>query len=222
MLENIKAVIFDLDGTLIDSMWVWKEIDLEFLSPFGVEFPENLQKEIEGKSFTETAIYFKEKFHLPMSIEELKEIWNKMAYEKYATQVPLKEGVLNFLIYLKENKIPAGIATSNSRELLHTVLNSLGVESYFQVLCTGCEVDHGKPFPDIYLRVAKELEVDPENCLVFEDLPAGITAGNAAGMKTCAVKDEFSKHMIAEKKSLANYYIDSYDDILTRNYEVLQ
>lgn len=221
MLDQMKAVIFDLDGTLIDSMWVWKEIDLEFLEPYGIELPESLQKEIEGKSFTETAQYFKETFHLPLTVEEMKEIWNRMAYEKYAREVPLKDGVLDFLRYLKENEIPTGIATSNSRELLHTALDSLGVEGYFQVLCTGCEVEHGKPSPDIYLRVAQELKVAPADCLVFEDLPAGIMAGNAAGMKTCAVKDEFSKLMIAEKKSLANYYIDSYDDILTRNYEVL-
>ena len=73
----------------------------------------------------------------------------------------------------------------------------------------------------MYLKVAKELQVDPKDCLVFEDLPAGLLAGKAAGMKTCAVKDEFSKGMIVEKKQLADYYIESYDDILTRNYEVL-
>lgn len=221
MLEQVKAVIFDLDGTLVDSMWVWKEIDIEFLAPFGIEVPDNLQKEIEGKSFTETAEYFKEVFQIPMSVEEMKNVWNQMAYEKYSSVVPLKDGVYEFLRYLKENKIPAGIATSNSRELLLAVLEGLGVEGYFQVLCTGCEVGRGKPFPDVYLKVAKELQVDPKDCLVFEDLPAGLLAGKAAGMKTCAVKDEFSKGMIVEKKQLADYYIESYDDILTRNYEVL-
>lgn len=221
MLEQVKAVIFDLDGTLVDSMWVWKEIDIEFLALFGIEVPDNLQKEIEGKSFTETAEYFKDVFQIPMSIEEMKNVWNQMAYEKYSSVVPLKDGVYEFLRYLKENKIPAGIATSNSRELLLAVLEGLGVEGYFQVLCTGCEVGRGKPFPDVYLKVASELQVDPKDCLVFEDLPAGLLAGKAAGMKTCAVKDEFSKGMIVEKKQLADYYIESYDDILTRNYEVL-
>ena len=151
----------------------------------------------------------------------MKNVWNQMAYEKYSSVVPLKDGVYEFLRYLKENKIPAGIATSNSRELLLAVLEGLGVEGYFQVLCTGCEVGRGKPFPDVYLKVAKELQVDPKDCLVFEDLPAGLLAGKAAGMKTCAVKDEFSKGMIVEKKQLADYYIESYDDILTRYYEVL-
>ncbi len=222
MLDNIKAVIFDLDGTLVDSMWVWKELDKEFLAPYGIEIPEELEREIEGKSFTETAEYFKEKFAIPLSVEEMKQLWNEMAYEKYAKEVPLKDGVFEFLRYLKENKIKTGIATSNSRELLETVLDSLGVLPYFKVMLTGCEVGRGKPFPDIYLKVAEQLEVEPEHCLVFEDLPAGILAGNSAGMKTCAVKDAFSKHIIAQKKQLADYYIDSYDDILTRNYEVLK
>ena len=145
-----------------------------------------------------------------------------MAYEKYSSVVPLKDGVYEFLRYLKQNKIPTGIATSNSRELLLAVLDGLGVKDHFDVLCTGCEVGRGKPFPDIYLAVANQLHMDPKDCLVFEDLPAGIRAGKAAGMKTCAVKDEYSQGMIVEKKQLADYYIDSYDDILTRNYEVLQ
>ena len=100
-------------------------------------------------------------------------------------------------------------------------IESLGIQDYFHVVLTGCEVGRGKPFPDIYLKVAEELQVEPEACLVFEDLPAGIKAGKAAGMRVCAIKDDFSNHMIAEKKQLADYYIDSYNDILTNNYEVL-
>ena len=222
MLEQVKGIIFDLDGTLVDSMWVWREIDEEFLEPYGVEIPDDLQKEIEGMSFTETAHYFKKAFSLPMSVEELKTLWNRMAYEKYSLEVPLKDGVLDFLRYLKEENLKVGIATSNSKELLMAALESLGIKDYFHVVLTGCEVGRGKPFPDIYLKVASELQVDPKDCLVFEDLPAGIRAGKSAGMRVCAIKDDFSNHMILEKKKLADYYIDSYDDILTNNYEVLK
>lgn len=222
MLESVKGIIFDLDGTLVDSMWVWREIDEEFLEPYGVKVPDNLQKEIEGMSFTETAQYFKKTFSLPMSVEELKTLWNRMAYEKYSLEVPLKDGVLDFLRYMKEEGLKVGISTSNSKELLMAVLESLGIQEYFHVIKTGCEVGKGKPFPDIYLKVAQELQVKPEDCLVFEDLPAGILAGKAAGMKVCAIKDDFSNHMIAEKKQLADYYIESYHDILTNNYEVLK
>lgn len=221
MLNDIKAVIFDLDGTLVDSMWMWRDIDIEFLSQFKQKLPTDLQKEIEGMSFSETAHYFKETFKLPISEEEMKAMWNSMAYEKYTNEVPLKEGVYDFLRYLKDKGVKIGIATSNSKELVSAVIKSLGVEDFFHSIHTACEVDRGKPAPDIYKLVAEDLNVPPEHCLVFEDIPAGIMAGHAAGMKTCAVKDEYSNHLIARKKELADYYIDTYNDILTRNYEVL-
>ena len=73
MLQNIKAVIFDLDGSLVDSMWIWRDIDIEYLGRFGIELPGKLQTEIEGKSFSETAVYFKERFNIPDTLEQMKE-----------------------------------------------------------------------------------------------------------------------------------------------------
>ena len=93
MMDGIEAVIFDLDGSLVDSMWIWKDIDIEYLGRFGLEPPAGLQSEIEGMSFSETAGYFKERFRLPDSVEKIKEDWNRMAWDKYMSQVPLKEGV---------------------------------------------------------------------------------------------------------------------------------
>ena len=91
-LDNIKAVIFDLDGTLVDSMWMWHAIDVEFLREYGYECPEDLHKVIEGMSFSETAVYFKERFCLPLSLEEIKAIWTRMSIDKYRCEVPLKPG----------------------------------------------------------------------------------------------------------------------------------
>ena len=81
ILDHIKAVIFDLDGTLVDSMWMWEDIDIEYLGRYGLSCPEDLQKAIEGMSFTETAVYFKERFGLPDSIVEIKEAWIAMSLE---------------------------------------------------------------------------------------------------------------------------------------------
>lgn len=221
MLDNIKAVIFDMDGTLIDSMWMWKDIDIEYLSRYKIELPSNLQKEIEGMSFTETATYFKETFNLSQSVDTIKEEWNDMARDKYEHKVTPKDGVIEFLKYLKANNIKTGIATSNSKELVKIAMTANNMEQYFDVIVTACEVNKGKPSPDIYLKVANELGIDVLECLVFEDVPMGILAGKNANMKTCAVFDEFSKHMDNEKRKLADYYINSYDDILSGKYEVL-
>lgn len=214
MLNKKKAVIFDLDGTLVDSMWMWKDIDIEFLKDYGYECPDDLQKAIEGMSFSETAAYFKERFRLPLALEEIKAIWTEMSLNKYRHEVPLKHGVREFLQYLKDRGLKAGIATSNGREMVDAVIASLNIGPYFQVITTACEVAAGKPEPDIYLKVADSLQVKPEDCLVFEDVPAGILAGKRAGMKVCAVEDEFSREMRAEKRLLADYYINDYFDIL--------
>ncbi|RDY32753.1 HAD family hydrolase [Lachnotalea glycerini] len=221
MLNNIKAVLFDLDGTLIDSMSVWKSIDIEFLADYGLELPNDLQSSIEGMSFTETAFYFKERFHFKESIEEIKSIWNKMAYEEYTTTVQLKDGVVSFLQYLKENNIKTGISTSNSIELVKGVLNAKRISHFFDTVLTACEVNAGKPSPDIYLKTAERLNVKPTECLVFEDIPMGILAGKNANMKVCTIYDDFSKNQDSKKRELADYYINTFYEVLEGTYEVL-
>lgn len=213
ILKDIKAVIFDLDGTLVDSMWMWKDIDIEFLLKFGIGLPADLQELIQGMSFTETAVYFKDRFSLNMTIEEIKEEWNKMAWEKYATVVPLKEGVKRLLDFLKDAGIKLGIATSNSRELVDLVTVNLGINGYFHSMRTSCEVKAGKPSPDIYLLVAKDLEVEPSACLVFEDVIQGIMAGKSAGMKVGAIYDVASHKDSDKKRELADYYFDSFEEL---------
>lgn len=210
----IDAVLFDLDGTLVDSMWMWKAIDVEFLKRYGYDCPEDLEKVIEGMSFSETAIYFKDRFQLPMTLDEIKAIWIEMSIDKYRHEVPLKSGVAEFLSFLKKKGIRMGIATSNAQDMVAAVLDSLDIRSYFGVVATACEVAAGKPAPDIYLKVAADLGVQPEKCLVFEDVPAGILAGKRAGMRVGAVEDVFSLSMIEEKKELADFYIRDYRELI--------
>ena len=199
---------------MILSWWILRwSIDVEYLGRFGVEVPETLQKDISGMSFSETAVYFKETFGIPDSLEEIKAAWNEMAMYKYTHEVPMKPGAREFLIRLKERGIRTGIATSNSRELAKAAVEALGIAEYLDEIHTSCEVAKGKPAPDIYLLVAECLSVAPEHCLVFEDIPEGILAGKRAGMQVCAVEDAFSLPMTEEKKELADYYIASYDEI---------
>ena len=214
MLDGKQAVIFDLDGTLVDSMWMWKDIDIEFLARYGYECPEDLQKAIEGMSFSETAVYFKERFALPIELDEIKRIWTEMSIDKYRNEVPLKPGAGEFLHRLKERGVALGIATSNGRDMVDAVLGSLGIEALFDNVTVGCEVANGKPAPDIYLHVAGLLGVRPENCLVFEDVPAGILAGKRAGMEVCAVEDAFSREFAGEKRRLADYFSTDYFELL--------
>ena len=210
------TVIFDVDGTMADSMWMWKRIDKEYLGRFNIPLPDTLQSEIEGMSFYETALYFKEHFEIADPVEKIMADWNEMAWEKYEKEVPLKTGVREFMEICKNRGIKMGIATSNSRELLETVERVHGLTEYISCIKTGSEVQRGKPAPDIYLAVAGELQADPAKCLVFEDLPAGIMAGKNAGMKVCAVQDAYSLDSDREKRRLADYYIEGFWEIVER------
>lgn len=213
-INQKKAVIFDLDGTLVDSMWMWKAIDVEYLARYNLECPDDLQKEIEGMSFSETAAYFKKRFAIADSLEQIKEAWIQMSIEKYRNEVTLKPGARAFLDYITENGMAAGIATSNGQAMVDAVLDALDIRRYFKVVATACEVAAGKPAPDIYLSVADRLQVEPSACVVFEDVPAGIQAGKNAGMTVFAVEDEFSMDMREEKEQLADYYIKDYYELL--------
>lgn len=213
-LKDTDAVIFDLDGTLVDSMWIWRQIDLEYLGRFGIPLPENLQSDIEGMSFHETAVYFQERFGIPDALEQIKDTWNAMAWDKYEREVPLKHGVREFLDRCRARGIRLGIATSNSRALTENIVRAHGLQGYFDCIMTGCDVKKGKPAPDVYLAVAKQMQVKPERCLVFEDIIPGILAGKNAGMRVCAVEDAYSADIRAKKRELADYYIKDYAELV--------
>lgn len=214
MWKNKKAVIFDLDGTLVDSMWMWYDIDVEYLGRFGIEVPDRLQADIEGMSFSETAVYFKERFNIPDPIDKIKDDWNKMAWDKYTNEVPMKQGAPDFIKACRERGILLGIATSNSRELVENIIAVHDLKGDFACIMTGCDVNKGKPAPDIYLAVANALNVAPADCLVFEDIIPGIQAGKSAGMEVCAIEDEYSVYQLDKKAALADYFIKDYFELL--------
>lgn len=222
ILDGIDAVIFDMDGTLVDSMWIWTAVDKEYLKKYNLNQPKHFHEAMEGKSYTEVAQLFLDFFpELPCTIEDVKKEWMDMTYEKYTTKVRLKEGVYELIMKLRDRGIKFGIATSNARELVDATLQALRITDLFDSVHTSCEVAAGKPSPDVYLLVAKDLGIQPEKCLVFEDVPMGILAGKNAGMRVCGVDDEFSRPLETRKKELADYYIHNYYDIQNHTYEVL-
>ena len=215
MLNNIEACLFDMDGTIIDSMWVWRQIDVDYLARFGFEVPKNMSKDFEGKSMKEVARYFKDRFHIEDDLDTIVSDWNDMAMYQYTHNVKLKPHLKELLEYLKNNNIKIGIYTSNSMVLAKESLSALNILDYFDAITAGCGDIKGKPAPDGYLITAEKLMVRPEKCLVFEDLTMGIQAGINAHMKTCAVKDEYSMYQDNEKKSMADYYIEDYIDVFS-------
>ncbi len=213
-MHNIKAAIFDLDGTLVDSMWVWEEIDKEYLKEKGHSVPLNLKDKINHLSFNETALYFKEAFSLEDSLETIMKDWTTMAYIHYSQNIHLKEGALDFLKKLKSSGIKIGLATSNSVTLLEAVLKNNNIYSYFDCITTTDEVANGKDNPDVYLLAAERLGVHPSQCVVFEDIIPAIIGAKAANMKTIAIFDKAAEHNRDELINLADKYILSYNEII--------
>lgn len=212
-INDFDAVLFDLDGTIADSMHIWKDIDIEFLSKFNIKMPENLQNEIEGLSFYQTAVYFKKTFKIEWTLDEIMDCWNEMAYEHYSEVIKLKPGAAGFLKLLKSMNKKTGITTSNSRKLTEAFLKSNNADSYFDIIVTSKEVLLGKPAPDIYLHAAELLNIRPDRCLVMEDLPAGILAGKRAGMTVCAVEDTYSIPLRNEKQRISDFYLSDFREL---------
>ena len=213
-MNNIKAAIFDLDGTLIDSMWVWQQIDIDYLSKRGHAVPNNLNDEITHLSFTQTAEYFKNRFSIEDSVEEIMNTWNTMAFNHYKNNVKLKIGALEYLHKLKRSGIKIGLATSNSMPLLTATLKNNNAFDLFDAITVTDEVKKSKSNPDIYLLAAKKLGVDPKDCMVFEDIIAAVEGAKLAGMKVTGVYDEHSKHQIDVLKKECDNYIYSYEELL--------
>lgn len=129
MLEEIKGVIFDMDGTLIDSMWVWEEVDVDYVKRYQLVEPEGFYEAIEGMRFTDVAKYYKKTFpQIRDSVEQIKADWMEMGYRLYRDEVELKSGVKEFLEELKKRGIKIGIATSNDpRDMTEMVLEARGI-----------------------------------------------------------------------------------------------
>lgn len=212
-IDDYQAVIFDFDGTLVDSLGLWSDIDIEYLGRHGLEVPADLSDSINGKSFTETAEYFKERFKIADSVEKIKEDWIDLSKHHYLEDIPFKTAAREFMEYLKDKDIRLGLATSNNQAITEAFFRERGID-LIEAYAYSCDAIQGKPAPYVFLNAAKALEVDPQNCLAFEDTLEGVQAAKAAGMTVVAVYDRFARHNEEKIREIADYYINDYNELL--------
>ena len=195
---KIKGAIFDLDGTLLDSMWVWDKVDTDFLGSRGFEVPLDYQKAIAAMGFRETARYTIERFRLEGQEEDIIREWNDMAARTYHEEVAIKPYVRELLEQLKRDGIRLGVATASYASLFEMCLKRNGIYDYFQAFTETKEVARGKGFPDIYIRAAEKIGCVPEECVVFEDIHQGILAAKEGGFYTVGVYEDKSAYSWAD------------------------
>ncbi len=213
---NFKGLIFDLDGTLIDSMNVWTEIDAEFLKEYNIDMPVNFYEDIKDLSFADTAIYFSEKLGIPMNSKDIMDKFNAMAREKYEKIVPLKKGVYEFIEREKKKGTKLCVATANNKELTILALKRLGIYDSMEFILTCDEIYSGKGTPDIYIKCAEKMGFEISETAVFEDILRGVLSAKSAGFYVVAVKEETAFDDIDEIKKNCDLFIEDYTCLIDK------
>ena len=208
----MRACIFDLDGTLIDSTHVWARVDVEFFTKRGMVMPPDYPKAIVSMSYVGTAEYTIKRFGLQDSVEELKQEWIDMAIDEYANRVPLKPYAYEYLSALKACGIKLAVASSLTPILREVVLNKHAIKELFEVICGTEEAGLDKTTPDIFLMAAQKLSIRPEDCVVFEDIPRAAQCAKDAGMIVYGIYDEAVKEQWAEMQCIADGALYDFKD----------
>lgn len=213
-IKQFKGAIFDLDGTLFDSMGIWKDVDEAFFTKRNMTMPDDYQESIKDMHFKPMAEYTKERFNLPDDIHDIMDEWCSLCFEEYEKHVPLKSGVKKYLEHLKANGIKIAFATANTQELSEVCLKSNKIFDLFDAYAYLFETEKNKNEPDIFLLACERLGLAPQECIVFEDILPAIKAAKKGGFAVCGVYDSFSAKDTDEIIENADYYIKSFAELL--------
>jgi len=183
---SVEAVVFDLDGVLVDSEHVWDEVREELARERGGRWHERAQADMMGMSSTEWSRYMHDVIGLPEAPEKINAEVVRRMQARYAEHLPLIGGAVEAVEGLA-GAFRLGLASSSNRPLIEAVLSAVDLAALFEATVSSEEVEHGKPAPDVFLEAARRLDAAPEQCAVIEDSANGIRAAHAAGMRVIAI-----------------------------------
>ncbi len=207
--HKFSSVIFDFDGTLADSMWVWDDIDVMFCNKFGVEIPDGLLDKLAILGFEDTATYFIEQLGVKMTVEEICAHFNELAFGRYANEVKLWPGVRDYLDILAGRGVSLAIATALSWPLLEAALKHNGIYEYFDDIAF-CDESYSKDRPDVFLLAAKRIGAKPCDCLVFEDTARGTNSARSVKMTACGIYDARRNPDKSELEVSSDFVLEDY------------
>lgn len=210
---RLQSAIFDMDGTLLDSMGMWRTLGSVLARNHGKEAPADLDRQVASLGLWEGTAYCKEVCGLPGTVDELvSEIWG-LIENFYQNHVKPKPGAVKFLSLLKMEGVWMYVATATDRPLAEAALRHAGIDSYFRGIITSKEAGQSKrEGPEIYERAMRRLQSNKKDTVVFEDALHALRTAKAAGFRTAAVYDE-SEPDQEEMRRLADYYIRTYDEM---------
>lgn len=189
----VKGVIFDADGTLLDSMTFWDAITENLIMSMGIAPSEHLTELLTPMSMREGAEYLCSEYGLNISPEEIIEKENRLIEQFYSFSVEMRDGTLELLSFLKENSIPAVVASATDRYLIESALKHLGILGYFEKVFSCSEIGKGKSSPEIYLAACDYMHTAPNETVVIEDSLQALTTAKKAGFLTIAIYDGTQK-----------------------------
>jgi HAD superfamily hydrolase (TIGR01509 family) len=208
---GFAAVVFDMDGVLVDSEAVWDDVRKDFTEEKGGRWHEGAQRDMMGMSSVEWSRYVRDRLGVDMDPERIsQEVADRVA-ETYRDRLPLLPGAVEAVRSLAQ-VWPLGLASSSNRHVIDLVLDLAEIADCFQATVSSEEVGRGKPAPDVYLETARRLSVDPERCVAIEDSTNGIRSAHAAGMAVIAVPNQdFPPE--PDALALADLTLDSLEDL---------
>lgn len=209
----LKGVIFDADGTLLNSMEFWDSTVVDLIKSTGVTPDNKLTEILTPMSMVEGAEYIKREYNLPFSVEEIINEENKVIENFYFNNVEMRRGTVDFLEYLKNNHIPATVATATDKYLIVRALKHLGIIDYFKNVISCTDIGEGKSSPKVYIECCNIMNTIPSETLVVEDSLSALTTAKNTGFKTMAVFDGTQKRFWKKLQELADYTVDSDFDI---------
>ena len=212
----LTGAIFDFDGTLLDSMFIWDTIGEDYLRTLGKEPHEDLKETFMTLTLEEAAEYYREHYKVTLSVTEIVDSINAMVEGIYRTKVTLKPGVTDYLRLLKERGVKMCVATVTDRYLVEDTLERLGILHYFSEIFTCAEVGYGKDKPIIYQKALEHLGTAKEETFVFEDSLFALETAKIDGFPTVGVYDMHESRQ-EEMKRLADCYVRSFEEPVLKN-----
>ncbi|MEI8199593.1 MAG: HAD family phosphatase [Eubacteriales bacterium] len=213
-MDDIKGAIFDLDGTLLDSLSVWEQIDIRFLEKRGITATKEYTQAVTPLGFHKAAEYTIAKYGLAESAEEVIREWNLMAQKAYASEIRLKPNAREYLAHLLDKGVKLGVATALHQESIESVLKNNGIYDMFESFTMLQEVSRGKGFPDIYLLAAQKLSLLPEECVVYEDILTAVKGAKSGGFRVCGVYDSYAGHEWDQIVALSDFTVKDFAELM--------